>query len=254
MQGAIFRHHAAAAICAALLLHWPARAYDLSPIVIQLQASGPGAASSVMITNSHKVPIAVEIQLFDRVQNPDGTDTLTPEKGEFIVIPPQMVIAPGSSQSVRVQWTGDPRPARELAYRFVTQQLPIDLERQQSGDRSFDVKVQYRYEAALYVEAPGAQPDVEVTGASQVKEADGSMQVELQLVNKGTRRAILHQPSITLSSAGGGSATLSGDSIKPLSNLNILAGARRNVRLPWPEGLSPGPITAKLQTSYAILR
>lgn len=243
-----------AVLMATAALVAPAQAYDLSPLVVQLDPSGPGAAGSVLITNSHTVPIAIEIKLYQRLQQPDGSDVLTPEKGDIVVVPPQMVIAPGASQSVRVQWTGDPKPEQELAFRLITEQLPIDLNRKAAGDRTFDVKVQYRYEAALYVAPPGAKPSANVTAASFVKEADGKATLELHVANSGNRRAILNQPTLELAAgAGAAKVTLSGASAGALNNLNILAGATRVVRLPWPEGLPQGAVTARLQSDYTII-
>lgn len=250
----LFVRIVASAMLSAMILASPVQAYDLSPLVIQLEPSGPGAASSVLITNSHTVPIAIEVQLFERTQKSDGSDVLTPDDGEIVVVPPQMVIAPGASQSVRVQWTGDPRPEKELAYRLVTNHLPIDFEKKKTGDRTIDVKVQYRYEAALYIAPPGAKPLAAVTAASLAQDSDGKSVLELRIANSGTRRAILREPSVVLKAQpGGATVTLSGESAKPLSNLNILAGAERIVRLPWPDGLPRGPVTASLQTGYAII-
>lgn len=44
-----------------------------------------------------------------------------------MVFPEQIVLQPGESQSVRVQWSGDSVPATEVAYRLMAEQLPIDL-------------------------------------------------------------------------------------------------------------------------------
>ena len=247
------RNLATAAVATALFAS-PMQAYDLSPLVLQLDPTGPGSAGSVLITNSHSVPIAIEIKLFERTQQSDGSDILVPEKGDIVVIPPQMVIAPGSSQSIRVQWTGDPRPEKELAYRLVTEQLPIDFEKKSIGDRSFDLKVQYRYEAALYISAPGTQPSANVKSAGLAKNDNGESILKLHIINSGKRRAILNSPTLDIESGNGKSkVTLSGESVGALNNLNILAGSERVVNLPWPKELPQGEVTVRLQTGYASI-
>jgi fimbrial chaperone protein len=240
------------AVVATALFASSIEAYDISPLVLQLDPTGPGSTGSVLITNSHTVPIAIEIKLFERTQQADGSDALVPEKGEFVVIPSQMVIAPGSSQSIRVQWTGDSSPKKELAYRLVTEQLPIQFEKRVTGDRTLDVKVQYRYEAALYISAPNTQPSANVTSARLATSANGEAILELHVANSGKRRAILNLPKIDIETVNGeAKVSLSEERVGALNNLNILAGSLRVVRLPWPKELPQGEVTVKLQTGYA---
>ena len=119
----------------------PLHAYDLKPLVIQLTPTGSGATQTVVITNTHTVPIAIEVELYQRVQNPDGTDRLTVEENDLLVTPPQMIIPPGQSQSIKVRWVGESAPTHELSYRLVTTQLPIKLTREQSGGVNANIDV-----------------------------------------------------------------------------------------------------------------
>jgi P pilus assembly chaperone PapD len=89
---------ALAAIVSWAVLPPRASAYDLQPIVIQLASSGPGSSGTVVITNSHDEPIAIEARAYRRSQRPDGTDDLTPEDEDIIITPPQMVIAPAPAR------------------------------------------------------------------------------------------------------------------------------------------------------------
>jgi len=242
----------------ALFVFWAivpkaALAYDLRPIVVQLAPSGPGSSDTVVITNSHDQPIAIEVRTFRRSQNPDGTDERIPEENDIIVTPPQMVIAPGASQSVRLRWIGDSNPERELAFRVVTEQLPIDLGPKATGEAIANLSLAYRYEAALYVVPPGATASARITRVAPV-EADGSRWIELDIASEGTRRAILNQPSLVITPPSGGEVVLSGESVEPLSGLNILAGAYRTVRLPWPDSVPFGPVQAELRTDYMVFQ
>jgi len=230
-------------------------AYDLKPIVVQLTPSGAGAAQQMTITNSHKVPIAIEVKAYRREQLPDGSDKLTAENNDIIISPPQMVIQPGSSQAFKVRWIGDPNPAREQAFRIVTTQLPINFKSQQNGGVNAKLNLTYKYEAALYVVPKGSAPSAALTGAAPVKDEKGVTWLELTFQNSGNARALLHKPVITLRSATGGNETvMSGPTASALENFNILAGSERKIRLPWPEGLAEGPLTGALETEYTVLR
>ena len=237
-----------------LFLAIPALAYDFRPLVIQLAPAGAGSSQSAVVSNSHKEPIAIEVSVRKRVQLEDGSDSLSDEPGDFIISPMQMVIAPGKSQSVRIQWIGDSNPKAELAYRLIGNQLPIRFRRETQGDRTFDVSMKYRYEAALYVMPKGATPAIRVVSAIPGADAEGKPVLKLKLASEGTRRAILDQPVLTLSPAGGGAPVkLEGDAVKSLVNLNVLPGVQRTVDIVWPAALPPGPVQADLQTQFAVI-
>lgn len=238
---------------AALLCSAPAAAYDLKPIVVQLSPTGNGSSQTLVITNSHEVPIAIEVRAYRREQLADGEDRLTPEDQDILIYPPQMVIPPLASQSFKVQWVGDPAPTSELAYRIVTEQLPIRFKEVVDGNRSANLTVRYRYEAALYIEPRGAAPAARLASVARVKGDDGSDQLELRIASEGTMRAILDTPRLAISGASGGQAELSGEQVQPLDGLNILPGVERVVRIAAPAGLPSGPLTGTLETQYVVL-
>ena len=172
----------------------PVYAYDLKPIVIQLAPSGSGATQTVVVTNTHAVPIAIEVEMYKRVQNPDGTDQLTVEENDLLVTPPQMIIPPGQSQSIKVRWIGDAAPAQELSYRLVTTQLPIKLTKESSAGVNANIDVGYRYEAALYIVPPKSKPNASLISLSPVKDQNGTQWLQARIKSDGSRRAILTQP------------------------------------------------------------
>lgn len=233
----------------------PANAYDVRPIVIQLSPEGAGSTQSVIISNSHDEPIAIEVRAYHRVQKPDGTEDREPEDDDIIITPPQLVIAPGASQAVRVRWVGDPNPPRELAFRLITDQLPINLTTQSRDDFTANVSVNYRYEAALYVTPRNARPEARIDRASPVTGADGAQMLELDIVSEGTRRASLDKPKVVLTPLGGGSSViLEGEAVAELNQLVTLAGSRRTVRIPWPPNVDVGPVQAELRAQYIVLQ
>ena len=231
-----------------------AYAYDLQPIVIQLTPAGAGSSQTMTIINTHQVPIAIEVKAFKREQRPDGSDDLTLDEEDLIIFPPQMVIPPGQSQNFKVQWVGDSAPTRELAYRIVTAQLPIKFDVPEVDGRRADLSVNYRYEAALYIMPAGVEPKAVLQSATAVTGADGTTQIELEIASIGTMRAILDAPTLDIAMASGQTVTLSGEEIQPLMGLNILPGNTRVIQVPAPEGVTPGPVTASLSSSYVRLR
>ncbi len=240
-------------LAATLVALTPAFSYDMKPIVIQLAPSGAGATQSVVLTNTHDVPIAIEVRAYTRAQNPDGTENRTPEDDNLIITPPQMVIAPKASQSFKVRWIGDPAPDKELAFRLVSSQLPIKFRDEKKGDVSVNVTMNYRYEAALYVVPPQSKPSARLTGIAPVKDENGQTWLEVKILSDGTRRAILDNPILVVRPQNGGTpVTLEGEQLAELANQNILVGSERVIRLPWPDGMAPGPVEGELRTEYTV--
>jgi fimbrial chaperone protein len=231
----------------------PLSGYDLKPIVIQLSPTGTGASQNVLITNTHNVPIAIEVRAYKRSQRPDGTEERVAEDEDLIISPPQMVIAPKASQSFQVRWVGDQKPEKELAFRLVTKQLPIKFKDQKKGEVSVKVDMSYSYEAALYVVPPQSTPSARLAAAKHVADDQGKSWLELKFASEGSRRAILKNPVLDLSTLNGGAKiTLQGDAVKAIANLNLLVGSERVVRLPWPEGLPKGEVAGTLRTEYTV--
>jgi len=238
---------------AMLIVLTPAHSYDMKPIIIQLSPTGSGATQSVILTNTHDVPIAIEVRAYTRVQNPDGTETRNPEDDDLIITPPQMVIAPKASQSFKVRWVGDPAPDKELAFRLISNQLPIKFETEKKGDVSVNVSMNYRYEAALYIVPPQSKPSARLTGIAPVKDKNGKTWLEIKILSDGTRRAILNQPTLVVRPKNGGTpVTLEGEQMASVANLNILVGNERVVRLPWPAEIAPGPVEGEFRTEYTV--
>jgi len=216
----------------------PAHAFRLVPIEMEFAPAGRGATQTFRVENDSADPVAVELRILARRMSEQGEDQLTEVPDAFLVFPEQIVLQPNQSQSVRVQWTGDANPAKELAFRLVAEQLPVDLGR--APPRGGQVRLLMRYIASVYVTPPTARADVAVTGV----EARGK-QLEVSVTNRGGMRQILRDPVLSLR-AGGKTIELRGDQLAGLAGENVLAGASRRFLIPWPAGLAQGAMSATL--------
>lgn len=222
------------------LLAWqPAQAFRLVPIEMEFAPSGRGATQIFRVENDRSEPAAIEVRVMAREMSADGEDRLTPADESFVVHPAQIVLMPGQGQSVRVQWAGEAAPAKELAFRLIAEQLPVDLG--QAPPQGGQVRLLVRYVASVYVVPPGAKPDVQVVRAGP---AQGGM-LEVVVANRGTAHRILREPELTLE-AGGRRVALKGEALKGLSGENLLAGVERRFLVPWPAGVPQGPVSAGL--------
>tara|TARA_R110000796_G_scaffold221657_2_gene337812 strand:- start:3066 stop:3821 length:756 start_codon:yes stop_codon:yes gene_type:complete len=246
-----FRSLLVLAACIVTAISPTAAAYEFAPIVAQFSPTGSGTAKTFVVRNTHKEPIALQIEVYRRSADEMGNETREAEYDDFIVTPPQMVLAPGQSQSIRVQWVGESSPDTELAYRLVVEQLPIPYKGDGSTPQgvAVDVKLGFRYEAALYVVPAKGAPDARISHGEIVKSESGENLLRLTVQNVGQRRAILMHPVVTVQ-AGGQTLELAEDAVEALNNRNIIAGTQAIVDVPVADTLTVGPVSASLKTDY----
>ncbi len=230
-----------------------AAAFELSPIVVQLEPRGPGAARNFVVNNTQSDPIALLIEVYARSASDYGEEIRTPDYDSFVITPPQLVVEPSTSQAIRVQWIGPPDIERELAFRVIVRQLPIRfLSENQGGDFQADVAVAYRYEAAVYVAPPQSKPSAELVSSEPAIDEFGRPVLRLTIASKGSMRAILDQPRLQITSASGGSVELTGERVDTLQMKNILSGTQAVIDVPWPDEVEFGPVSVTLNTRYFV--
>lgn len=227
----------------ALLTPVTAQAFKLVPMSVKMTPSGRGATKTFVVDNSGAKPIAVEMKMFVRSMTEEGEDVLTESEDDFVVFPSQMIVMPGQSQSVRLQWLGQQDPEKELAYRLVAEQLPLNLEEEViDGGR---INVVFRYVASVYiVPKRRIQADVKITSA-YIEEGEINRLI-VHASNEGTKHSILREPTLKLKSSTM-SVELDPEQLPGFAGANILVGHSRKFILPAPKGLQAGPFDVELQ-------
>jgi fimbrial chaperone protein len=229
----------------------PASAFRFSPLVMEFEPSGSGAHKTYRVENDGDVPNAIQITMVRRLVDANGKESLPEEEDDFVVFPPQMVLQPGETRSIRVQWVGDPTPPAELAYRIIAEQLPVDFESETS--QSSGISLVIRYAGSVYIAPPGIHSDLSVSGEVAEME-DGTSGLKLIFRNPGTSHIILRQLKLSLTAAtaktGLVKKVLEPDQLDGIRSENILAGHERHFVIPWPEGLPKGAVTVEAETTW----
>jgi len=222
-----------------------ASAFDFSPISQDFEPSGRGATQLFRVENTSAQPIALELTVYALDISFDGTEQRTPAEDLFVVYPPQIVLTAQQTQVVRVQWIGPANPQRELVYRLIAEQLPIELEqRQQTGAR---INVLLRYEGLIYVVPRGAKGELRLVSVEPDIGQDSEPQLAITLQNRGTAHARAVDPQLTLTAAGSGKRVVLGaDQLPGLAGFSVLAGKTRRFMVPWPESLPVGPVAGEI--------
>lgn len=223
----------------------PALAFKLEPISRVFEPAGAGATQSYEVINDSEEQIAVELSMAERKISLEGQETTESADDDFLVYPSQIVLPPQGVQSVRVTWLGNPNPEKELAYRIIAEQLPINLnnpEESQAETTSGAIKVMFRYIGSVYIRPKNAESKVVLNGITHEKGTDGNDRLVITFDNQGTRRAVLSELNLNLTSQGS-QLTLKPEQLEGVNNGVILAGNQRRFSMPWPQQLPIGEVT-----------
>lgn len=223
----------------------PSFAFKVEPISRTFTPIGSESTQSYDLISDRSEPQAVEVSVVKREIDLDGKETYVPADDDFLIYPPQVILKPGTTQTVRVTWVGDPDPKRELAYRLVSQQVPINLKKPEVDKPTApkaQVEILIKYMGSLYIRPADAQPKVVLD--SVIAQTDkGKPAIAMILDNQGSGRASLTTYSLNLTSAGK-TVILKPDQLKEVTNQNILANHKRRFIFPYPADLPQGTVTA----------
>ena len=199
-------------------------AFGLKPLFASLSPAGAGAEQVFRVTNTSDTPIAVQFAVTTREQRVDGTESQKAADDSFMVYPPQAVIAPNKTQKVRVQWLGEPNPSKELAYRFVAEQVPVNL----SKGKSTGVQMVMTVVGSIYISPKGTAPKLVMSNLHR-----SGNKLAFSVNNLGTRHALLDNLKINLSNQQQ-TLQLSGAQVAEVEGKNILAGSQRDFSIAYP--------------------
>ena len=166
---------------------------------------------------------------------------------EFVIFPTRVVVQPNSFQTVKVQYKGIPNPPRELCYRVIAEQVPIDFTRQETSG----VKVLFKYIAALYVTPARVTPKLVVDKATGI-EKDGVPGLNVIIKNEGTRHALISNPMLRIQeSSSSMSTSFNAEQATTMDGQNILPSSSRQFFVPWKDvaigRIYSGTITADIE-------
>ena len=222
-----------------------AAAFTFMPMSITRSPSGANSIASFRITNDSSQQIAITIKAMMREIDENGNETNKPADNLFAIFPTRVVVQPNSFQNIKVQYKGNPSLSREVAYRIIAEQVPIDFSQQQTSG----VKVMFRYIAALYVAPPNVSHKVSVTKV-EYGEQESKKGFFVTITNSGTRHAIINDPVMKISGSSF-TITLKDESVSAINGQNLLAGNVRKFFIPCEDAVPgknyTGTLTATIE-------
>lgn len=203
-----------------------ADAMTVTPTQIEMTSTGRGSRSAISVVNGSAGSLAVELVVKRASLDEAGVPKTSPAGDEFLIMPPQALIAPGATQNFRIQWLGEPMLAKSESFLVYVNQIPVKLPKRTAG-----VQVVFGMGVMINVAPPRGTPILEVVKNGVVMDAHGVRHPAITLFNPGTVHALLPQSTIRLSS-GTWSETVSGGQLSELGIGLVQPGHRRRFVLP----------------------
>lgn len=225
----------------------PALAYKLSPMSQVFAPSGSRTTRSFEVKNDGKERVALELSITTLERDLDYVESNRNADEDFLVYPAQILLAPGARQTVRVTWVGDPDPKRELTYRLVVEQLPIQDALDGGVQAQGSLRILMTFRATLYIRPAKAAPKVSLESAGLLlgKEPGAASYLALTVQNTGGAQGFLSNCATTVRS-GETTLALPPESLRLLQQGRILAGTKRRFLVPWPAQLPQGTVAVRL--------
>lgn len=220
-------------------------AFKFSPMSATLGAKGKETSSLFYLENDSEQPIAIQVTVAKREMDQNGNETNSAIGNEITLFPSQLIIPPNEKRSVKVSYVGKETLEKELAYRLIAEQLPIDLEK--GKNKKASIKVLLRYMAALYVSTDQFESDVKL---ASLKKTDGK-KISFEFENNGKKHQVLANLHLKITDEKKKKdISLSPEDLKGMSGENILAQSKRIFILPAEGKLFEVDSNSKVKLSF----
>jgi fimbrial chaperone protein len=230
-----------AVLMSALVASGPAGAMSVSPASLDMTTTGNNKGQ-ITVGNDSAKPLPVEI-LIKRIELSESGELISKPAGdEFLIFPPQALLASGATQTFRVQWVGDPAIRQSQNFIFSVNQVPVKMPASTSG-----VQVVFNFSTFVNVAPPGGQAAINLVNATVSKDDKGKPRPALTVKNPGNVYARLTDATIRLS-GGSWSETLRPEQLRQAMGVGLIQpGKTRRFLLPVDLPPGVGQVTASIE-------
>jgi P pilus assembly chaperone PapD len=212
-----------------LLLSAPSvrAAFTIEPAIITFFANQGEKSAFVEVVHTGGGPAAIQFNVFERKLDIDGvlvTDGLS-KNTDFVVHPAQAILYPKERATVQIQYKGKGRITTEKAYVLYSQEVPLDVAKEDEGGVNISVKMLTNYYTVISLEV--GKPGKLVFLSSKVI---GGGKIEVLAENKGAGRVKMNALSVVVGDKVIKEMTGKGNSIMP--------GQTRRFTFEWPRAVT----------------
>ena len=172
-----------------------AQALTVSPVQVEMTSAGGKARATVTVVNNSTAPLPIEAVVQRMTLDENGKAQTSKAADEFLVMPPQAMIAPGATQNFRIQWLGEPLLAASQSFFIFFNQVPV---KQPAGQSA--VQVVMSMGVMVNVAPPQGQAGLKVVTTGIATDAKGRRHPTITVQNPTNVHALLPEANIRLSS------------------------------------------------------
>jgi P pilus assembly chaperone PapD len=192
-----------------------------------MASAGRQSRGVITVVNDGERPLPVEIVVKKALLDEQGIPANTDAGDEFLIMPPQALIAPGATQNFRIQWLGEPLLEHSETFFLFVNQIPVKLSK-----RTHDVRLVFSIGVMVNVAPPRGLPALNLIESGIVVDKSGRRHPVVIVENRSSTHAILAQSTIRLLS-GSWSKTISSGEIAQAIGIGLVQpGHRRRFVLP----------------------
>lgn len=168
----------------------------VTPIHIEMTAVGAGSRAQITVANNNSTaPLPIEVVIQSMTMNEKGERTLTKAGDDFLVLPPQALIAPGATQVFRIQWVGDPQLAQSKSYLMFMNQIPVKMPAKANA-----VQVVMSFGVVVNVAPAQGTPELKLVGTGiETDKKTGKRHPTITVENPTRVHALLPQSALKVS-------------------------------------------------------
>lgn len=192
-------------------------AFKFNPMSQAIELDSGKKSVQFIAENETAENMAIEFTVKERKMDELGKEEL-PDTKQVSIFPPQVIIPAKEKRTIRVNWNGPGDIPKELAFRVIAEQLPLNVngKKQASG-----IQMLMRYMAALYVTPKNVEPKISASIQSST-----STELKVLVKNEGSKHQVLSKPTLILNKSGK-KWVLKEKDLQGLQGENVLAGAQR---------------------------
>lgn len=174
-------------------------------------------------------PAAIQFTVHDRKLDIDGNLVVAgmPPSNDFIVHPAQVILYPKERATVQIQYRAKRKITEDRAYVLLSQEVPIAIDEEETGDISVKMLTNYYTVLALDTGKPGKLVFV------SSKDIGGG-KIEVIAENKGNGRVHMDRIGLVVGGKWVQNITGKGNSIMP--------GTQRRFTFEWPRAVNASEV------------
>ncbi len=223
------------------LLSIHAIALEISPLTVELKTDGKTSYQQIMVKNASNMIVPVDITLNEISFNQNNTKpsfslALVEDQNDLLVFPPALLLEPGETKAVRLQWNGQTQLPLSKSYfvRFSQPELVVPEVKQtlnQSDDEN-GVKIFVHFNAVVHISSVNLQPRLSVLSDTLIVDSTkNTLTVDIQ--NNGNRyQYLMPAQLLKLNKLNGKYSRLSDTTYNAMSDFFIPPHSTRSVTIP----------------------